>query len=82
MIMMSNNPRYYFISFSYKYSLRDFDGNMTLIYDGLPNDEEIKNAIYEKYKNEHENIHNITVLSIQKLKDKKEYEDYEECWAD
>ena len=55
---------------------------MTLIYDGLPNDEEIKNAIYEKYKNEHENIHNITVLPILELKDKKEYEDYEECWAD
>ena len=43
---MSNNPHYYFISFSYKYSLRDFDGNMTLIYDGLPNDEEIKWAFH------------------------------------
>jgi hypothetical protein len=79
---MSNNLKYYFLEFNYKHNLGNFNGAMTLTHNDLPNDEEIKNAIYEKYKNEHENIHNITVLSIQKLKDKKEYEDYEECWAD
>lgn len=73
---MNNKQRYFFISFNYKYNLGDRTGNIGLVRNDLPSNEEIKDIAYEKYNKIHKGMHDIIVLSIHEFKDKQEYDKF------